>query len=158
MQEVPRDGETIGEVMFRGNIVMKGYQQQGLQLQRQLTEDLPKAARRDAATTTPKTATICRYNFRVQVEDVLFKHPAVLFAAVVARPDAKWGEVPCAFVELKDDAQATETEISRFAASTCRASRTPKAVVFGPLPKMSNCKIQKFVLRQEVKSAKAISP
>jgi fatty-acyl-CoA synthase len=93
----------------------------------------------------------------IEVEDVLHKHPAVLFAAVVAKPDSKWGEVPCAFIELKDNASATEAEIIAFCRAQMPGFKTPKAVVFGPIPKTSTGKIQKFMLRDEVKSAKAIS-
>jgi fatty-acyl-CoA synthase len=93
----------------------------------------------------------------VEVEDVLYKHPSVLFAAVVAKPDAKWGEVPCAFVELKDNASATEAEIIAFCRGHMPGFKTPKTVLFGPLPKTSTGKIQKFILRDRVHSAKAIS-
>jgi fatty-acyl-CoA synthase len=88
---------------------------------------------------------------------VLFKHPAVLFAAVVAKPDGKWGEVPCAFVELKENAQASEAEIIAFCRAQMPGFKTPKAVVFGPIPKTSTGKIQKFMLRNQVNSAKAIT-
>ena len=92
----------------------------------------------------------------VEVEDVLYKHPAVLFAAVVAKPDAKWGEVPCAFVELKDNAEATEADIIAFCRTHMPGFKTPKAVVFGSIPKTSTGKIQKFLLRDKVHSANAI--
>ncbi len=88
---------------------------------------------------------------------MLYKHPAVLFAAVVAKPDGKWGEGPCAFVELKEGAEATEAEIIAFCRSQMSGFKTPKAVVFGSIPKTSTCKIQKLVLRNQVDSAKAIS-
>ena len=81
----------------------------------------------------------------------------MLFAAVVAKPDAKWGEVPCAFVELKDGAKTTEAEIIAFCRSHMSGFKTPKAVVFGVIPKTSTGKIQKFLLRNQVDSAKAIS-
>ena len=93
----------------------------------------------------------------IEVEDVLHKHPAVLFAAVVAKPDSKWGEVPCAFVELKDGARATEAEIIAYCRSQMSGFKTPKSVVFGPIPKTSTGKIQKFMLRNQAGSAKAIS-
>ena len=93
----------------------------------------------------------------VEVEGILYKHPAVLFAAVVAKPDPKWGEVPCAFVELKDGASATEAEIIAFCRSQMSGFKTPKAILFGPIPKTSTGKIQKFLLRNEVGSAKAFS-
>ena len=81
---------------------------------------------------------------------MLYKHPAVLFAAVVAKPDKKWGEVPCAFVELKDGAKADEAEILAFCRKQLPGFKSPKAVVFGPLPKTSTGKIQKFELRKQV--------
>ena len=81
----------------------------------------------------------------------------MLFAAVVAKPDPKWGEVPCAFIELKEGARATEAEIIAYCRQHLSGFKTPKAVVFGPIPKTSTGKIQKFMLRDEVKSAKAIS-
>ena len=115
MREVPRDGETIGEVMFRGNIVMKGYLK---------NEKATKEAFEGGWFHTGDLGVLDEHGYviikdrskdiiisggenisSVEVEDVLYKHPAVLFAAVVAKPDAKWGEVPCAFVELKDNAQ-----------------------------------------------------
>jgi fatty-acyl-CoA synthase len=93
----------------------------------------------------------------LEVEDILYKHPAVLFAAVVAKPDAKWGEVPCAFIELKDGAHVTEAEIIAYCREHIPGFKTPKAVVFGTIPKTSTGKIQKFLLRSQVNSAKAIS-
>jgi fatty-acyl-CoA synthase len=93
----------------------------------------------------------------VEVEDVLYRHPAVLFAAVVARPDAKWGEVPCAFIELKANATATEAEIIAFCRNQMPGFKTPKSVIFCPIPKTSTGKIQKFLLRDQVKSTAAFS-
>jgi acyl-CoA synthetase (AMP-forming)/AMP-acid ligase II len=92
----------------------------------------------------------------LEIEDVLYKHPAVMCAAVVAKPDPKWGEVPCAFVELKDGAQTSETEIVAFCRSRMPGFKTPKAVVFGVIPKTATGKIQKFLLRSQVGSAQAI--
>jgi fatty-acyl-CoA synthase len=166
MREVPRDGETIGEVMFRGNIVMKGYlrnekatseafaggwfhtgdlgvlDQDGYVIIKDRSKDIIISGGENISS--------------VEVEDVLYKHPAVLFAAVVAKPDTKWGEVPCAFIELKENAQATEADIIAFCREQMPGFKTPKAVVFGPIPKTSTGKIQKFVLRDQVHSAKAI--
>ena len=88
---------------------------------------------------------------------MLYRHPAVLFAAVVAQPDAKWGEVPCAFVELKAGATATEADIIAFCRSQMPGFKTPKKVVFSTIPKTSTGKIQKFMLRDQAKSATAIS-
>jgi fatty-acyl-CoA synthase len=167
MREVPRDGETIGEVMFRGNIVMKGYLN---------NEAATRAAFEGGWFHTGDLGVLDEHGYviikdrskdiiisggenisSVEVEDILYKHPAVLFAAVVAKPDAKWGEVPCAFVELKDDAHATEADIIAFCRARMPGFKTPKAVVFGVIPKTSTGKIQKFILRGQVNSAKAIT-
>jgi fatty-acyl-CoA synthase len=167
MQEVPRDGETMGEVMFRGNIVMKGYLKNEKATQAAFTGgwfhtgDLGVLDQHGYVIIKDRSKDIIISGGEnissVEVEDVLYKHPAVLFAAVVAKPDAKWGEVPCAFVELKDNARATETEIIAFCRDQMPGFKTPKAVVFGPIPKTSTGKIQKFILRDQVHSAKAIS-
>jgi fatty-acyl-CoA synthase len=167
MQEVPRDGETIGEAMFRGNIVMKGY----LKNEKATTEafeggwfrtgDLGVLDQHGYVIIKDRSKDIIISGGEnissVEVEDILYKHPAVLFAAVVAKPDSKWGEVPCALVELKDGAKATEAEIIAFCRTHMSGFKTPKAVVFGPIPKTSTGKIQKFLLRNEVGSAKAIT-
>jgi fatty-acyl-CoA synthase len=167
MREVPRDGETIGEVMFRGNIVMKGYLK---------NEGATREAFAGGWFHTGNLGVLDEHGYviikdrskdiiisggenisSVEVEDVLYRHPAVLFAAVVAKPDSKWGEVPCAFVELKDNARATEAEIIAFCRAHMSGFKTPKAVLFGTIPKTSTGKIQKFLLRSQVDSAKAIS-
>jgi fatty-acyl-CoA synthase len=167
MKEVPRDGETIGEVMFRGNIVMKGYLK---------NEKATKDAFAGGWFHTGDLGVLDEHGYviikdrskdiiisggenisSVEVEDVLYKHPAVLFAAVVAKPDPKWGEVPCAFLELKEGAKATEADIIAYCRQHMSGFKTPKAVVFGVIPKTSTGKIQKFLLRNEVNSAKAIS-
>ncbi len=167
MQPVPRDGETIGEVMFRGNIVMKGYLKNEKATREAFeggwfhTGDLGVLDQHGYVIIKDRSKDIIISGGEnvssVEVEDVLYKHPAVLFAAVVAKPDAKWGEVPCAFVELKDNASATEAEIIAFCRGHMPGFKTPKAVVFGPIPKTSTGKIQKFILRDRVRSAQAIS-
>ena len=167
MSEVPRDGETIGEVMFRGNIVMKGYLKNEKATREAFaggwfhTGDLGVLDQHGYVIIKDRSKDIIISGGEnissVEVEDVLYKHPAVLFAAVVAKPDSKWGEVPCAFVELKDNARTTEAEIIAFCRSQMPGFKTPKAVMFGPIPKTSTGKIQKFMLRDQVKSAKAIS-
>jgi fatty-acyl-CoA synthase len=167
MQPVPRDGETIGEVMFRGNIVMKGYLKNEKATNEAFaggwfhTGDLGVLDEHGYVIIKDRSKDIIISGGEnissVEVEDVLYKHAAVLFAAVVAKPDPKWGEVPCAFVELKDGAKATEAEIIAFCRSHMSGFKTPKAVVFGIIPKTSTGKIQKFLLRNQVDSAKAIS-
>jgi fatty-acyl-CoA synthase len=166
MREVPRGGETIGEVMFRGNIVMKGYLK---------NENATKEAFAGGWFHTGDLGVLDEHGYVIikdrskdiiisggenvsslEVEDILYKHPAVLFAAVVAKPDSKWGEVPCAFIELKDGARATEAEIIAYCRERLSGFKTPKTVVFGTIPKTSTGKIQKFMLRDKVNSAKAI--
>jgi fatty-acyl-CoA synthase len=167
MREVPRDGETIGEVMFRGNIVMKGYLKNEKATQEAFaggwfhTGDLGVLDETGYVIIKDRSKDIIISGGEnissVEVEDILYKHPAVLFAAVVAKPDPKWGEVPCAFLELKDGAKATEAEIIAYCRNHMSGFKTPKAVVFGTIPKTSTGKIQKFLLRNQVDSAKAIS-
>ena len=167
MKPVPRDGYTIGEVMIRGNIVMKGYLKNEKATKEAFeggwfhTGDLGVLDRDGYVIIKDRSKDIIISGGEnissVEVEDVLYKHPAVLFAAVVAKPDSKWGEVPCAFVELKDGAKATEAEIVAYCKKLLPGFKSPKAVVFGPIPKTSTGKIQKFMLRDQVSSAKAIS-
>src|SRR6516162_1009354 len=167
MNEVPRDGETIGEVMFRGNIVMKGYLKNEKATNESFaggwfhTGDLGVLDEHGYVIIKDRSKDIIISGGEnissVEVEDILYKHPAVLFAAVVAKPDPKWGEVPCAFIELKEGANATEAEIIAYCRSHMSGFKTPKAVVFGTIPKTSTGKIQKYLLRNEVQSAKAIS-
>jgi fatty-acyl-CoA synthase len=92
----------------------------------------------------------------LEVEETLYRHPAVMAAAVVAKPDPKWGETPCAFVELKPDASPSEQEIIEFCRAHMARFKVPRAVIFGTLPKTSTGKIQKFILRQQAKSVAAI--
>lgn len=163
MLEVPRDGETIGEVMIRGNIVMKGYLQNDKATREAFadgwfhTGDLGVLDEHGYVIIKDRSKDIIISGGEnvssVEVEDILYKHPAILFAAVVAEPDPKWGEVPCAFVELK----AGVAVILAYCKDRLSGFKTPKQVVFGPIPKTSTGKIQKFVLRHQVGSAEAIS-
>ena len=166
MLPVPHDGETIGEVMFRGNIVMKGYLKNEAATRAALdggwfhSGDLGVVDEQGYVIIKDRSKDIIISGGEnissVEVEDVLYTHPAVLFAAVVAQPDAKWGEVPCAFLELKGGAAATEAEVIAFCRERMPGFKAPKAVVFGTIPKTSTGKVQKFLLRDIVGSAEAI--
>jgi fatty-acyl-CoA synthase len=163
---VPWDGETMGEIFFRGNITMKGYLKNPGATEEAFrggwfhTGDLAVMQADGYVKIKDRSKDIIISGGEnissVEVEDVLYKHPAVLTAAVVARPDTKWGEVPCAFVELKDGASASEAEIVDWCRGHMARFKVPKQVVFGTVPKTSTGKIQKFVLRQQMKSAAAI--
>ena len=166
LQPVPADGETMGEIFFRGNVVMKGYLKNPT-----ATDDAFEGGwfhTGDLAVMYPDGYVKIRDRSKdiiisggenissIEVEDALHRHPAVMTAAVVAMPDARWGEVPCAFVELKPSAQTTEAEVIDFCRNLLARFKVPKKVVFGTLPKTSTGKIQKFVLRSQVKSTSAI--
>src|SRR5687768_14758767 len=166
MKPVPADGETMGEIMFRGNITMKGYLKNA-----KATEEAFRGGwfhSGDLAVMQPGGYVKIKDRSKdiiisggenissLEVEDVLYRHPAVLAAAVVAKPDDKWGETPCAFVELKPGAAVSESDIIRFCRGHLAKFKVPRAVVFGELPKTSTGKIQKFVLREKAKSAAAI--
>ncbi|MDA1117767.1 MAG: acyl-CoA synthetase [Proteobacteria bacterium] len=166
MQPVPADGETMGEIMFRGNITMKGYLKNPKSTQAAFAGGWFHSG--DLAVMHPDGYVKIKDRSKdviisggenissIEVEDVLYRHPAVLAAAVVARPDPKWGETPCAFVELKPDAKVSESELIEFCRGYMAKFKAPRAVVFGELPKTSTGKIQKFVLREKAKSASAI--
>ncbi|MFQ5937651.1 MAG: acyl-CoA synthetase, partial [Acidiferrobacterales bacterium] len=159
MTPVAADGQTMGEVMFRGNIVMKGYLKNEKATHEAFAHDWfhsgdlgvvhhdgyvqLKDRSKDIILSGGETIS------SIEVEDALYRHPAVLEAAVVARPDDKWGETPCAFVNLKDSAnETTAKDIIAFCRDHLAHYKTPKTVVFGPLPKTSTGKIQKFKLRE----------
>ncbi|WP_374605920.1 acyl-CoA synthetase [Diaphorobacter nitroreducens] len=166
MQPVPHDGETMGEIMFRGNIAMKGYLKN------------PKATDEafrggwfhsgDLAVQYPDGYIKIKDRSKdiiisggenissIEVEDVLYRHPDVVAAAVVAKPDEKWGETPCAFVELKAGATTMPEDIVAHCKKHLAGFKVPRAVVFGELPKTSTGKIQKFELRKQAGSAAAI--
>ncbi|WP_310461245.1 acyl-CoA synthetase [Sphaerotilus sp.] len=166
LQPVPADGETMGEIFFRGNVVMKGYLKN--------PEATAEAFRGgwfhtgDLAVMDPDGYVKIKDRSKdiiisggenissVEVEEVLYRHPAVLVAAVVAAPDPKWGEVPCAFLEVREGSEVTEAEIIEHCRLGMARFKVPKRVVFGVLPKTSTGKIQKFMLREQMKSASAI--
>jgi fatty-acyl-CoA synthase len=166
MRPVPHDGETMGEIMFRGNITMKGYLKNPAGTEEAFrggwfhTGDLGvmhpdgyvkiKDRSKDVIISGGENIS------SQEVEDVLYGHPAVMLVAVVAQPDPKWGETPCAFIELKEGASATVEEIIEFCRARMARFKAPKTVVFGALPKTSTGKIQKFLLRERAKSAQAI--
>jgi fatty-acyl-CoA synthase len=161
MQPVPRDGETIGEIMFRGNVVMKGY------LKNKSASDKAFAGgwfhSGDLAVMHPDGYMQIKDRSKdiiisggenissIEVEDALYKHPAVAAAAVVAKDDDKWGETPCAFVELKPGQNATSDELVQWCRANLAGFKCPRYVVFTELPKTSTGKIQKFKLREMAK-------
>ena len=161
LEPVPRDGETMGEIFLRGNIVMKGYLKN------------PKASEEafEGGWFHSGDLGVCHDDGYIQirdrskdviisggenissieVEDTLYKHPAVAAAAVVAKSDEKWGETPCAYLELKPGAEATAEEIIAFCRDNLAHYKCPRHVVFGTIPKTSTGKIQKFVLRERAR-------
>jgi fatty-acyl-CoA synthase len=166
MREVPWDGDTMGEIMFRGNITMKGYLKNRDATDEAFdggwfhTGDLAvmqadgyikiKDRSKDVIISGGENIS------SLEVEDTLYRHPAVLAAAVVAQPDAKWGETPCAFIEVRPGADVTEAEIIEHCRNHLARFKAPRRVIFGELPKTSTGKIQKFVLRERARSTQAI--
>jgi fatty-acyl-CoA synthase len=164
MAELPSDGETMGEVMFRGNIVMKGYLKNPKATQEAFAGGWFHSG--DLGVRHPDGYIQLRDRSKdiiisggenissIEVESVLYKHPAVLDAAVVAKPDEKWGETPCAFITLKvDAAPVTELDIIAYCQANLARFKCPRRVVFIDLPKTSTGKIQKFKLRELAKTA-----
>jgi fatty-acyl-CoA synthase len=166
LQPVPSDGETMGEIMFRGNIAMKGYLKNAKASKEAFAGGWFHSG--DLAVMYPDGYIKIKDRSKdiiisggenissIEVEDVLYRHPDVLAAAVVAKADAKWGETPCAFVELKAGATCTEQDIVAHCKKHLAGFKVPRAVVFGELPKTSTGKIQKFELRKLAGSAAAI--
>ena len=162
MAPMPKDGATMGEVFMRGNVVMKGYLKNPKATEEAFeggwfhTGDLGvwhpdgyielKDRSKDIIISGGENIST------IELEDVLYRHPAVLEAAVVGRPDETWGEVPVAFVTLKPDQEASEADIIAFCRANMARFKVPKAVVFGPLPKTSTGKMQKYVLRDLAKA------
>ena len=161
MQPVPADGETLGEVMFRGNVVMKGYLKNPAATAEAFAGGWFHSG--DLGVMHPDGYIQLKDRSKdiiisggenissIEVEDVLFKHRDVMAAAVVARPDEKWGETPCAFVELRPGAVVEAEEIIEFCRERLARYKVPRHVVFTELPKTSTGKIQKFVLREMAK-------
>ena len=159
MRPVPDDGETIGELMVRGNTVMKGYLKNPDATKSALaggwlhTGDLGVMHPDGYVEIKDRSKDIIISGGEnissLEVEEVLYKHPDIMEAAVVARPDEKWGETPCAFVTLRPDAgEIRDDEIMEFCRQNMAHFKVPTTIVFGPLPKTSTGKIQKFVLRE----------
>ena len=167
MQPVPNDGQTMGEVMFRGNITMKGYLKNPVATAEGLADGWFHSG--DLAVVHPDGYLKIQDRAKdviisggenissLEVEDAICHHHAVLSAAVVAQPDKIWGETPCAFVELMPGKEASETEIIEHCRTKLAHFKVPKTIVFGPLPRTATGKVQKFVLRQRVRSASAIA-
>lgn len=163
MTPVPQDGQTMGELMIRGNTVMKGYLKNqsataeafsggwfhtgdlGVQHPDGYIEIKDRA--KDIIISGGENIST------LEVEESLYRHPAILEAAVVAKPDEKWGETPCAFVDLKPDASVAAKDILTHCRNTLAHYKVPKHIVFGPLPKTSTGKIQKFLLRERAKTS-----
>jgi fatty-acyl-CoA synthase len=162
MAPVPRDGATLGEIMLRGNTVMKGYLKNPAATAEAFRGGWFHSG--DLAVCHPDGYIEVKDRSKdviisggenissLEVEEALYRHPKVLEAAVVARPDAKWGESPCAFVTLRDGESATPEEIVAFCRDLLAHYKVPRSVVFGPLPKTSTGKIQKFVLREQART------
>jgi fatty-acyl-CoA synthase len=162
MRPLPHDGTAMGEVMFRGNIVMKGYLKNP-----KATEEAFRGGwfhSGDLGVTHPDGYIQLKDRSKdiiisggenissIEVEDALYKHPAVAIAAVVARPDEKWGETPCAFIELKPGQKATADELIAWCRDRLARFKVPRTVIFAEVPKTSTGKIQKFRLREMAKA------
>ncbi len=166
MQPVPADGETMGEIMFKGNIAMKGYLKNDKATKEAFEGGWFHSG--DLAVINPDGYVKMKDRSKdiiisggenissVEVEDVLYRHPAINAAAVVAKPDPKWGETPCAFLEIKPGSAVTAEEIIAHCKQHLAGFKVPKAIVFCELPKTSTGKIQKFELRKQAGSAAAI--
>ena len=161
MKPIPHDGKTMGEIMIRGNVVMKGYFKDKEATEKSMEGGWFHSG--DLAVMHPSGYIKIQDRSKdiiisggenissIEIENTISKHPAVSLAAVVAKPDEKWGETPCAFVELIEGKSSTEEEIITFCRETLAGFKLPKKVVFAPLPKTSTGKIQKFELRKQAK-------
>jgi len=166
LEPVPHDGKTVGEIMFKGNIVMKGYLKNA-EATRNAFEggwfhsgDLGVCHEDGYIEIRDRSKDIIISGGEnissIEIEKTLYRHPAILEAAVVAQPDKKWGETPCAFVTLKDKViDVSEQDIIDYCRDNMAHFKAPKTVIFGPLPKTSTGKIQKFILRQQAAAVSA---
>ncbi len=162
MTPVPADGETMGEVMFRGNVVMKGYLKNKAATEEAFaggwfhSGDLGVMHADGYIQLKDRSKDIIISGGEnissIELEDVLYKHPAVQAASVVAKPDIKWGETPCAFIELKPGYNSTAEEIVAYCREHVAHYKAPRFVVFGDLPKTSTGKVQKYILREKAKT------
>ena len=166
MGQVPWDGETMGEIMFRGNITMKGYLKNPVATQEAFaggwfhSGDLAVMQSDGYVKIKDRSKDVIISGGEnissLEVEDALYRHPAVLAAAVVAQPDEKWGETPCAYVEVKPGANVSEADLIEHCRSLLARFKSPRKIVFGEIPKTSTGKIQKFLLRERARSTSAI--
>ena len=159
---VPRDGAHVGEIVLRGNTVMKGYLKNSAATQAALRDGWYRTG--DLAVWHPDGAVEIKDRAKdiiisggenissLEIEEVLTRHPAVMLAAVVAKPDPTWGETPCAFLELKPGVAASAPEILDFCRARLARFKLPRSILFGPLPKTATGKIQKFVLRERARA------
>ena len=158
MKPVPRDGKTIGEVMFRGNVVMKGYLKNKSATDESFKDgwfhsgDLGVIHEDGYIQLKDRSKDIIISGGEnissIEIEEILYKHPAVEATAVVAMPDDKWGETPCAFVQLKELSEATEEDLSQWCKDHMASFKIPRQFIFDDIPKTSTGKVQKFILRE----------
>ncbi|MDE2397648.1 MAG: AMP-binding protein, partial [Burkholderiales bacterium] len=166
LAETPADGQTMGEIMFRGNIVMKGYLKNPAATAKAFEGGWFHTG--DLAVTEPDRYVKIKDRSKdviisggenissIEVEDALYRHPAVVSCAVVARPDPKWGESPVAYVELQPGVELSAAELIAHCKSLLAGYKVPKEIRFEAIPKTSTGKIQKFQLRERAKSSSAI--
>lgn len=163
LEPAPKDGETLGEIFHRGNIVMKGYLKNPDATEQAFaggwfhSGDLAVWHEDGYVEIKDRSKDIIISGGEnissIEVENALYRHPAIMEAAVVAKPDEKWGETPCAFVSLKPGATLTEAEVIAFCRANMANFKAPSVVAFGPLPKTSTGKVQKFILRERAREA-----
>ena len=161
MESVPRDGKTIGEVMFRGNVVMKGYLKNKQASEESFKDgwfhsgDLGVIHENGYIQLKDRSKDIIISGGEnissIEIEEVLYKHPSVLAVAVVSMPDDKWGETPCAFVQLNKKGAASETELGQWCRDNMASFKLPRKFIFEDIPKTSTGKVQKFILRERAR-------